>query len=109
MNDVPKKAGDRFGVHGVEFARRLIREKEWRIVCERHREGDSLLFSRAQGVRAMVRARLEPNNFEQVTGFLLPLGRPPAQEDVELPLRLVGWRAPEREKKAGDLLEVVGL
>src|SRR2546428_13272894 len=32
-----------------------------------------------------------------------------AQENVELPLRMVGWRAPEREKKAGDLLEVVGL
>lgn len=32
-----------------------------------------------------------------------------AQENVELPLRMVGWRAPEREKKAGDLLEIVGL
>ncbi len=32
-----------------------------------------------------------------------------AQENVELPLRMVGWKAPEREKKAMDLLEIVGL
>lgn len=32
-----------------------------------------------------------------------------AQENVELPLRLVGWKAPEREKKAKELLELVGL
>ncbi len=32
-----------------------------------------------------------------------------AQENVELPLRMVGWRAPERAKKAMELLDIVGL
>ncbi len=32
-----------------------------------------------------------------------------AQENVELPLRMVGWKSPEREEKAQELLELVGL
>ncbi len=32
-----------------------------------------------------------------------------SQENVELPLRMMGWKGPEREAKANELLDLVGL